>query len=404
MTLVTTKHYLALFLCGWVGNTAKEGAVFAVSHLIQELTHSERLVGLVGAANFAALMFGPLFGILSDRFNRRRLVLASKWVVAPASLLVSVCMNLAQRGRMPTTLMLAAGYIYTLVMGASHVVDQTCRKVLISDTVAPQLLPSAFAMESISNSTSTMLGSQLGGIAIQYLGGHGAYLRVLACMHIISGVLVYSVPVPRQVKQPDAVGAFQQLKEGVDELRRNKAFQSILGVTIIGNFWFVGAFFPVVTVLAANMGLSPTLSGTLGSARGYGGLLAGMMLLATTPKRVGMVYWLGIAVSSAVMPVATAGIFPIVFAAAAVCGFGIGSFGGMQSALVIQAVPKEIKGRAMGLLSLAIGSNVPGTLLFAELAHRIGTHRAMYAFSGIGMVLHLCWHTVRPQAMRIMRE
>ena len=85
-TLVTTKHYLALFLCGWVGNTAKEGAVFAVSHLIQELTHSERLVGLVGAANFAALMFGPLFGILSDRFSRRRLVLVSKCVVVQKQL------------------------------------------------------------------------------------------------------------------------------------------------------------------------------------------------------------------------------------------------------------------------------------------------------------------------------
>jgi hypothetical protein len=260
-------------------------------------------------------------------------------------------------------------------------------------------------MESLSNSTSTMLGSQLGGIAIQYLGGHGSYLRVLACMHIFSGVLVYSSPVSRKVKLPDdVVGVFQQLKEGVDELRRNKSFQSILGVTIIGNFWFVGAFFPVVTVLAANMGLSPTLSGTLGSARGYGGGLAALILLATAPKRVGMVYWLGIAVSSAVMPIATAGIFPIVFAAAAVCGFGIGSFGGMQSALVIQAVPKEIKGRAVGLLSLAIGSNVPGTLLFAELTHRIGTYRAMYAFSGIGMVLHLCWYAVRPEAMRIMRQ
>jgi hypothetical protein len=34
--------------------------------------------------------------------------------------------------------------------------------------------------------------------------------------------------------------------------------------------------------------------------------------------------------------VATTGLFPIVFAAAVVCGWGVGSFGGMQSALVIQ--------------------------------------------------------------------
>ena len=69
-----------------------------------------------------------------------------------------------------------------------------------------------------------------------------------------------------------AVGIVQQLREGVDELRRNRAFQSILGVTIIGNFWFVGPFFPVVHVLnrrcdgwfqTSLSSLSPTFTLTL---------------------------------------------------------------------------------------------------------------------------------------------
>ena len=104
------------------------------------------------------------------------------------------------------------------------------------------------------------------------------------------------------------------------------------------------------------------------------------------------------------MPLSTARVFPVVFGAAVVCGWGIGSFGGMQSALVIQAVPAKLKGRAVGLLSVAIGSNVPGTLVFAQLAHWVGTYRALYMFSSIGMLMHVCWYLVRPEAMRIKRE
>eukprot|EP01046_Picozoa_sp_COSAG06_P033466 COSAG06_NODE_3417_length_5373_cov_163.207622_5_plen_84_part_00 len=49
--------------------------------------------------------------------------------------------------------------------------------------------------------------------------------------------------------------------------------------------------------------------------------------------------------------------------------------------MVIQSVPTALEGRAVGLLSLAIGSNVPGTLVFAELAHRVGTYTALRVFS-----------------------
>ena len=77
--------------------------------------------------------------------------------------------------------------------------------------------------------------------------------------------------------------------------------------------------------LAADMRLSPTLTGSLASARGYGGALAALLVVLTSPRRVGVLYWCGIALSSAVMPFATTGIFWVTMAAAIVCGSGVGS-------------------------------------------------------------------------------
>ena len=45
----------------------------ALGWLAWELTHSEFWVGIVAFTQFApAVVFGPLFGILADRFDRRR--------------------------------------------------------------------------------------------------------------------------------------------------------------------------------------------------------------------------------------------------------------------------------------------------------------------------------------------
>ena len=84
--------------------------MFTISHLTQELTRSPRLVGLVSAAQFAALMLGPLGGWVSDKFSRRNLNILSKLGVVPLTLLVSVFMGM--RGRLSTTVVLAAGYLY----------------------------------------------------------------------------------------------------------------------------------------------------------------------------------------------------------------------------------------------------------------------------------------------------
>lgn len=214
-------------------------------------------------------------------------------VSIPTSLLVAWVFSM--RGEIDSTIILVVGYIYTFLLGATFVIDQTCRRVLVSDIVPASHLPVAFAMESIAMSSSNTIGSQLGGFVIEFYGGHSAYVRVLACMQFVSMLLVFSISIPAPTKRMsgDGPGIIGQLREGIEELRRNQTLQSILGVTIIGNFFFVGPFFPVVQVLAADMSLSPTLTGSLASARGCGGALAAVMVVATSPKRIGVLYWCG---------------------------------------------------------------------------------------------------------------
>ena len=291
-----------------------------------------------------------------------------------------------------------------LSLGWAFTPSALCCSALVSDVTAASLLPIAMAMESIGMQSASLIGNQFGGLAIEFLGGRPNAVALLACLQAVSTLLMCTVTVKRRAPPPrDGPGVMAQLVEGLRVLQTNRGLQSILGVTAIGNFFF-GPFFPIVQVLAARMHVSPSLTGLLASASGYGGVTAAAFVVLAAPKRIGMLYWLGIAATHVLMPFTALDSFWLVFAVIYVCGFGVGLFGSNQSALVILTVAEEVKGRALGLLVLCIGASALGTFALGELAERAGTSASLVVFGVVGTVAQLAWFKYRPQAMFVLRS
>jgi predicted MFS family arabinose efflux permease len=83
--------------------------------------------------------------------------------------------------------------------------------------------------------------------------------------------------------------------------------------------------------------------------------------------------------------------FWLAFALIVVSGFATGLFGGVQSAMVMSMVPDELRGRALGLLTMFIGGAPIGCVVLGELAERLGISPALRGFTGCGFVLLLLW-------------
>ncbi len=64
------------------------------------------------------------------------------------------------------------------------------------------------------------------------------------------------------------------------------------------------------------------------------------------------------------------------------------------------AVPEAMRGRAMGLLSTAIGALPLGMYGLGELAEAVGAPAAIAAFNLTGFVALLVWNLWRPEARR----
>jgi MFS family permease len=94
-------------------------------------------------------------------------------------------------------------------------------------------------------------------------------------------------------------------------------------------------------------------------------------------------------------------VFAIALVALVLTGICSAGFASVQSALVMTVSPVEMRGRAMGLLSMAIGSLPFGMLVLGLLAEQVGPHNAVVISAAAGSVGLALWLFRHPEVTRI---
>jgi predicted MFS family arabinose efflux permease len=80
---------------------------------------------------------------------------------------------------------------------------------------------------------------------------------------------------------------------------------------------------------------------------------------------------------------------------------GMGLFGSTQSTLVMTSVGTELRGRALGLLSTAIGVLPIGMIALGEVAEALGARPAIIVSVGTGALCLAGWLLHRPEVLRM---
>ncbi len=402
-------HFAKVFVGGFLWSVCRWALGFLAAYLVSARIGSPRLVQLTGTFMWAPLLLaGSVGGALADRVDRRTVVLAQFGGLLPLVAAVGVA---ATTDRLPTWVI----YPFMVAVGAGWVVDMTARRALIYDLVGPTHVNGAMALEQFSSSVGLALGALAGGTVIELLGIGAAYLAVAGVMAVALVVLSTLPKTERPVLSSTAGSSAgssagsaaaprasfrQTVAEGFRALPANPALVSILGVTLIVNL-FHFSYFPIVTVIAKRVDATPFLTGLLAASTGIGMAIGAFAVAALRPRR-GRIYCAGAAAAFViVIGFALFRSYGLVFASLLVASIGTGCFGAMQSALVITAVPDELRGRAMGLLSMAIGGLPVGMYLLGEVAQHVGAPTALVLSNLAGLVtlgVFLAW---RPQVLHI---
>jgi MFS family permease len=368
---------------------------FLGAYVVTDLTGSPRLVQLTGALLWAPLLFAGLIGgAISDRWPRRALLFAQFCVLGPLTAGIGV---LSLLDRLPLWVL----YLYMLVAGFGWVIDMTVRRAMVYDLVGDHHIDRAMALEGLASSFGLAAGALAGGVLIETAGVAGAYLAVAGAIGVATLLLTAVPSVGSSRPEANARPSLRaEIVEGFRLVGRWPILASVLGVTAMTNL-FHFSYFPMVPVIADLLDASPAATGALAAATGLG-MAVGALVILRAPARRGLIYTVGSAGGFVfLLGFAAFDRYLLVFAALLVASSFVGLFAATQSALVMTSVGEEVRGRAMGLLSMAIGMLPIGMVCLGELAEAVGPRSALLASNLIGLIALAAFLWRRPQVLRV---
>jgi MFS family permease len=332
-----------------------------------QLSGSELWVGIIAFTQFApAVVFGPLFGVLADRFDRRK---ASILINTASILNMLVLSSLTYFGQVDIGVLAATSLVQGVLDGAHTPVRMT----LVPSIVSREQLHSAIASNSIAFNVSRFIGPAIAGFIIATWGVGTAFaVNGVAYLAIVSAVMIIRLnPGTRRTKPPGDV--WSELLDGVRYVLSHQTIRSLLVTVAVASVFGRGALemLPAFADAVFNGGASALA--ILTSAVGAGSILTGLVLSRSS-------VWLNKKVVR--IAVIAAGLLIVVFAASDKFWLAVPvitllgvilSLVGVGSQILIQTlVDEEVRGRVSSLWGMiAFGGTAIGSLV-------VGSGSAMF--------------------------
>jgi MFS family permease len=335
-------------------------AAIALAIDVKDRTNSGLWVGAVLIVEFLPTIFvGLTLGPLLDRFERRKLMIASD--------LVRVAVFCA----LPFATSPGAIVALAAVAGLANGFFRPAVYAGVPNLVPEEQLPEANALLQTVENVSWMIGPILGGLLTAAAGPNAAYW-INAVSFAISAALVARIPA-RKLQSATALsrGHWTDLTDGFKVVLHSRALMAVLVAWGIASFG-IGAANVAEIFLAKNV----FNAGDFGYGLLYGaigaGLVLGSFLSSFIVDRIGTARTYGGALALMSVGFGAAAISPNVWVAAAFCvvgGLGDGAAIVCNALLVQGGAPDQMRGRALTLVMSAtylltgIGTVLAGALL-----------------------------------------
>ena len=390
----SAKGFLPLWLSGLCWHWSRWAIAFLAGYHVNVVTGSPRLVQLTGTVMWAPLLLGgAMGGVISDRFDRRRTVRWQTALLIPLAVIVGLAERAGQLG-------LWLLYPFLLFAGIGWVVDMTSRRALLLDIVGPQRIGGAMAWETMALASGLAAGQLLGGVITGRAGVGTAFLGIAGVLCVALVLLMWVPRVARVAVEEARSSVGAELRAGLRLARTNRGLLSILGVTVMANF-FMFAYFPAVQLIGKEVDATASQIGLIGSMTGFGMITSSFITSVASARRWGILYVSGVFITMAMLIVwALSPNVPVAVVTLYLASCGSGLFAATQSTLVLTVVPEAMRGRAMGLLSMAIGALPIGTYLLGEVAQALGPRTAVITMASMGFVALTLWLVYRPEVVR----
>jgi predicted MFS family arabinose efflux permease len=365
-----------------------------VGWLVLDLTDSAFLVGLVGSMRFLGALLGPVTGVLADRGDRRQMQIRALLAMTG---IVATLLGCAIMQRLDGwTLGLA-----TTLGGIVWAWVQPAQQSLPADFLSGRELVNGIALLNTAMNLTAILGPALGGALLAF-GGPGvpwAY-GVLLLFYAIQLGAYHAMQLAPRPPTEAAPSLWQHLSAGVRYSCSEAGLWTPLALAALVNCVAFPLQFGLLPVFARDVfQVGAAGLGLLGTALG-GGAVLGSVLMAWSGAvhhagRLmlwGTTGWFALLVVFACTPVYTLALGVLVL-------MGIAQTLALtnMTVLLLGTSSSAMRGRIMGLRSLAVAPLLLGGILAGAVTSRVGAPLTTMGCAVLGL---LCTAAIAPWVPR----
>jgi MFS family permease len=350
----------------------------ALAWLVLELSGSPIAVGALAFARFLPFtVFGLMAGVVADRVDSRKLVIATQAAAALVSIALAV-VTLTGTATLPLVYVLAA------LGGLTLAFDAPGRQSLTYQMVGPNSLPNAVALNASLFNGSRVIGPAIAGIVIAAFGtGVCFVVNAFSFIAVLVALASLRTEELHAVARDPSARVVEGVRRALAYARHDSQLRTILGVvTVVSTVGF--NFHVLVPLLASDqLSVGPEGFGLLSASFGLGALV-GALTTATFRRASWRLFATG-ATGFGVLALALAPVTNAVLAGVLLFAVGISFtlFTANANALVQLGSPDILRGRMIALYLFAFVGLAPvGGLLAGWLADLGGTELA-FAVAGV---------------------
>ena len=348
--------------------------------LVLRLTDAPLPLGITLALQFTPMLaFGAWAGLVADRADKRRLLLATQTAMAALALVL---------GTLTVTGAVRLWMVYTLalLLGVATAFDMPARQAFVSEMVGPDRVANAVGLNSASFNTARVVGPAVAWALIAVVGIAPAFfINAVSYLALIGGLLAMD---PDRLYRRAAVERGRgQIRAGIRYVWATPVLRStIVLVAVVG---MLGLNYRVALPLLARFAFDggPGAYGALAAIMAAGSVVGALTVARrgrpTRALLIGSVAAFGLlSLAAALAPtivVEAAFLFPIGAASLAFVATA-------NSTVQLNSSP-QMRGRVMSLFGLVLlGSGPPSGLLSGWMAGQFGP-RSILILSGVSCVL-----------------
>jgi len=371
----------------WTGTCFISGGLWiqqvTLGWALYEMTGSSVLLGaLNGLRAVPFLIFSPLAGVAADRLDRRKLMIATQWMVLSTAVGMGC---LVSAGLLKVWHLFA----FTLVTGIVWSFSEPVRQALIPNVVPREDLMNAVALNSAAFNFMKIIGPSVGGGLIVWFGLAGNfYVQSGAYMMVLW--MIYNMNVPQAVRENTQSSVLTHLREGFGYVWHNPVVLVLMVVALVPRI-FTMPYQVLMPIFQKDvLGVGPEGLGMLLAAPGAGALFAmlGLAHFANRFRRTGLLLLVSLVLQGITLCVfSQMRSLPLALVSLVAVGSSQILFMVTTHSVLQLTVPDALRGRVMSIYMLDRGMMPAGALLAGISAHFMGAPNTVASMGLIVIVL-----------------